>query len=589
MLDKRRSVGEAAGSMTTTPDDKLSTPVPISPPPARRMIAWVRTSARQFAAFCKAQPLWLAAMGVFVLAWTIELYVTQEITLVYPNETSASFAFWAPKIRLALDLLFVLTLTLLLRRRWLCVVVAGGFFAYLGLITYFEYFLRPLSLLTILGNWREGVHLSEFALDLFPKRVALMLILALATEWAALYVSRKASLPRNCAWLAGGACAFAYAGLYLLANRYDPLDWIQTTRGVGRLGEIRGYLGPWFAEWYYLRDAKVLQRALQLREVRYDRLTPVESDIPVHRHLVILQAESLDFNVLGFKVGDVEVTPFLNQLRDQSMFYRVTAMHFNGSSDADFAALNAVSGSRHENPYIIPGYPYENTTPQFLARCGFSTFSFHGNGGEFYSRRRAFEQMGFAGIYFQEELVNAEGLRANTWGVRDADVLSLSAQKLRMSTTPTCHFIVTLTTHVPYKLLADHEKEIYPHARTTVQNYLNNMRYLNNCLRDYIASLGSGTTVMIYADHPTEEGDGTFTPDRSGGREFIPCFIYDSDQNLSHLQKTRGQPIATDGTLNLVDMINYLRAQVMRNYGQEPAKEQPAENQEPKHAVPARP
>ncbi len=585
--------------MATTPDDKLSTPVPVAGPPAQRAIAWVRTSARQLVAFCRAEPLWVAAMSVFVLAWTLELYMTQEMTLVYPNETSARFAFWAPKIRLVLDLLFVLTLTFLLRRRWLCVVVAGGFFAYLGLITYFEYFLRPLSLLTIFGNWREGMRLSEFALDLFPKRVALMLVLALATQWVALYISRKASLPRNCAWLAGGACAVAYAGLYFLANMYDPLYAIQTTRGVGRLGEIRGYLGPWFAEWYYLRDDKVLQRALQLREVKYDRLTPVEADIPVHKHLVILQAESLDYNVLGFKVDGVEVTPFLNKLRDQSMFYRVGAMHFNGSSDADFAALNAVSGSRHENPYIIPGYPYENTTPQFLARCGFSTFSFHGNGGEFYSRRPVFEKMGFAGIYFQEELVNVEGLRANRWGVRDADVLGLSAQKLRMATTPTCHFIISLTTHVPYTLLADHEKEIYPHARTTVQNYLNNMRYLDNCLRDYIASLGSGTTVMIYADHPTEEGDGTFTPDRSDGREFIPCFIYDSDQDLSQLQKTRGAPIATDGTLNLVDMINYLRSQTMRNYGEAAAEKRPVvngpvdkgpiKNPEPNHAVPARP
>ena len=136
----------------------------------------------------------------------------------------------------------------------------------------------------------------------------------MAIEWAALYVSRKASLPRNCAWLAGGVLALAYVGLYLVANRIDPLDWIQTTRGVGRLGEIRGYLGPWFAEWYYLRDDEVLERALELREVQYDRLTPVEADIPIHKHLVILQAESLDYNVLGFKVDGDEVTPFLNQL-----------------------------------------------------------------------------------------------------------------------------------------------------------------------------------------------------------------------------------------------------------------------------------
>ncbi len=553
---------------------------------APRMLSRILATARQFAAFCADQPMWLASMTVFVLAWTIELYLVQGITLVYPNETSARFAFWAPKIRFVLDLLFVLTLTLCLRRRLLFVLVSGAFFVYLGLITYFQYFLRPLSLLTIFGNWREGVQLGGFALDLLPRRAALVLLLALATQLTALILSRKVSLPRHCAWLGGCVFALAYVSLYLVANRWDPLDAIQTTRGVGRLGEIRGYLGPWFAEWYYLRDKQVLQRALELRKITYDRLTPAEADIPVHNHLVILQAESLDYNILGFKVDGVEVTPFLNQLRDRSMFYRVGAMHFNGSSDADFAALNAVSGSRHANPYVIPGYPYKNTMPQLLARCGFATYSFHGNGGEFYSRRPAFEQMGFTGVMFQEELEKDYNLQANRWGVRDADVLALSAQKLRTATAPTCHFIITLTTHVPYTLLTPREMEIYPYPRTIVERYINNMRYLNNCLRDYIASLGSGTTVMIYADHPTEEGDDTFTPDRSGGREFIPCFIYDSDQDLSKVQRTRGKPIAGDGTLNLVDVINYLRAQVVRTHA--PPAAAPAgqhdESPHPEHA-----
>ena len=76
--------------------------------------------------------------------------------------------------------------------------------------------------------------------------------------------------------------------------------------------------------------------------------------------------------------------------------------------------------------------------------------------------------------------------------------------------------------------------------------------------------------------------------DRSDGREFVPCFIYDSDQDLSRLQKTRGEPIATDGTLNTVDAINYLRAQTMRNFGQAAAENRPIEKQEPNHAVPAR-
>jgi len=242
------------------------------------------------------------------------------------------------------------------------------------------------------------------------------------------------------------------------------------------------------------------------------------------------------------------------------------------------------------NPYAIPGYPYENTTPQFLARYGFATYSFHGNGGDFYNRRPAFEQMGFAGIAFQEELEGKYGRRAGRWGILDSDVLAVSAQELRTASTPTCHFIITMTTHVPYLQLPDNEHEIFPHPRTVVENYLNNMRYLDNCLRDYLVSLGSGTTVMIYADHPTEEGNGTFSADRSGGREFIPCFIYDSDQDLSKVQQTRGRAIATDGSLNLVDVVNYLRAQVMRTHG--PPAEIPAPQPQeppPEHAPAAGP
>jgi hypothetical protein len=541
---------------------------PASVPDAARpsLFARLLSTARELPAFCLRKKHWFACMVVFVLAWTIELFVVQAITLVYPNDTSSKFAFWAPIIRFVLDLLFISTLTVVIRRRWLLPMVTASSLIYLVLITYHQYFLRPLSLTTILSTWREGLQVGGFALDLFPKRVALFLALALAAQVTALLLSRNVTLPRNCAWFSGGVLAAMYLGLSLVANQLSPLSNIQTTQGVGRVGEIRGYLGPWFAEWYFLSRDQVLQQALERRKVRYDRLTPIEANIPIHKHLVILQAESFDFNILGYRAGGQEVTPFLNRLRNMSMFYRVRAVHSSGSADADFAVLNGVIGSAHKNTYKIHDYPYSDTTPQLLAHCGYATYSFHGNSGEFYDRRTPFEKMGFEQFYFQEELESQFGLQGDRWGIHDKEVLTRSAQILRTASAPTCHFVITLTTHTPYTLLTAGDKQIFPDARTTFENYMNNMRYLDNCLRDYITALGRGTTVMIYADHPTEEGF-EFMPDRdrSGAREFIPCFIYDTDQDLSNVQKTRGKTVATDGSLNLVDMINYLRGQVQRS------------------------
>ena len=151
--------------------------------------------------------------------------------------------------------------------------------------------------------------------------------------------------------------------------------------------------------------------------------------------------------------------------------------------------------------------------------------------------------MGFTDVAFQEEMAGRYDLPADRWGVRDADVLRLSAQQLRTAKTPTCHFVITLTTHTPYTNLTAPDRDFFPDPRTTGERYINNMRYLDNCLRDYVTSLGSGTTVLLYADHPAEAFDN-FAPDRDVSREleYVPCFIYDSDRDLSTIQKTRNLP-----------------------------------------------
>ena len=526
---------------------------------------------REFFTFCARHPVWTICMTVFILTWTIELFIVQGYTLVFPNSGGARWAFWAPKIRLALDLLFISTLSIFLRRRWLVVIVIGAFFVYLGLIAYFEYFRKPLSSLIILANWWEGLQVLE--LDVFPRLPALLLLAALAIKLAALGMSRKASLPRPSARLVGAVLLAGYVSLSSVAIYLDPLYAILTTRGVGRLGHIRGYLGPWFAEWYYLRDDELLQRALDNRDRVYDRITPLEADLSVHEQLVIIQAESLDTNIFGHQVNGVEVTPFLNSLQEKSMFFRVRAIHNNGSSDADFAVLNGVIGSPDKNTYVIPDYPYKGTTPQILADCGFEVYSFHGNSGEFYSRRGAYEKMGFTGLRFLEEFLADYGLTEGRWGIDDEEVLRISAQELHAATAPTCHFVITMTTHTPFTLLHKSEMEIYPNPTSMGERYINNMRYLDNCLREYITSLGGGTTVMIYADHPTQAFDGfTGDHDLDRGLECVPCLIYDSDQDLSKLQTTRDDPRASDGSWNLVDVANYLRGQIKRSHGQAPVE-----------------
>lgn len=506
---------------------------------------------------------WLWHMLAFVALWVGELFFVQKTTLISVQDSSQRFLRWAPRLRLGLDICFVVAVSMFLPRMWLLGLSVVVFFIHIGLVSHYQYFLRPLSALSLFHNWREGVKSGGYAFGVRTTRMTWILLVVLGLKLALLLTMPAASGIGT--WSVEGiglVAILGYLALAAAASYLDPLEKIRTTRGFGRLGVIRGYFITWLAECRYLGSHEVLAGAKRQREIVHDRLTGIETPISIRRQLVIIQAESLDFNVLGYEVDGQPVTPFLNCLRDRSLFFRIAAARYIGSADADFVMLSGVMPSTRIITYNIPNYPYENTLPQFLAQHGYRTAAFHGNTGNFYNRRNAFKKMNFSEIHFWEELASKDGLPSRSWGVDDRDLLEFSARRLQEMTGPICHFLITLTTHTPYTLIPTTEREVFAKPQSMAQDYLNNMRYLDNLLRDYIGSLKSAT-VVIYSDHSADPAVGPeFKPHWEGQQEFVPCFIYNTDEDLGSQQRTRAGSIATDGTLTLLDITTFLRGQI---------------------------
>ncbi len=205
------------------------------------------------------------------------------------------------------------------------------------------------------------------------------------------------------AWLGFfGVFATGYVVLFAVANlpQIDPLETIADRRTLGQVGVIRGYLGPWIAELYYLNDERLKERIYNRREWKSDQLTPIEYPLPIEPHLVIIQVETLDQRVIGHRVNRArEVTPFLNRLRDQAMYYRTRVFRFQGSCDSDFTMMANVAATAQVNAYALPDYPYDDenarTLPHILKQHGYETLALHGYPSSFYNRGPAFYKMGF--------------------------------------------------------------------------------------------------------------------------------------------------------------------------------------------------
>jgi hypothetical protein len=57
-----------------------------------------------------------------------------------------------------------------------------------------------------------------------------------------------------------------------------------------------------------------------------------------------------------------------------------------------------------------------------------------------------------------------------------------------------------------------------------------------------------------------------FNSDIVDGKEYVGCLIYQKGRDLSALQQTRRLPVATDGSLNLLDVMNYLRHSIATHW-----------------------
>jgi hypothetical protein len=503
-----------------------------------------------------------------VVLWSAELFLVQECTLVVNYTYPDSKWLLSRCFRFVFNVLFC-TFCVGLFRRWLLYAVfVLNMIGATGLIVYTSYFERSLSLYTILYQAGEGLGVAGFIVNLFSWYSLAGLLVVLVVK-VALNEKRRTCPGRVVLeYRLAIVSLLAYLLLGFTVNKYvDPLRKFETFGSVGRMGVTYGYIPAWIGELWYLDNGKLIERAVEYaRDQQCDRLTPIEYPLQFDSDIVVIQMESVEFAVLDYIDAERPVMPFLNRLKDSAFFYKMQAIHINGSSDADFVMLTGLMPSPDVVTYKIKNYPYSQieTLGRLARQRGYVSTAFHGASGSFFDRRPAFQRMGLDSFLFKEEMVAHHGLTSDSWGVKDHDVFSLSLHILAKNKgVPQLHFIITLTSHGPWIYLSPDERQLYGQPKDIRENYLNSMRYLDSALEQYISRLPAGTTVVLYGDHESMI-PYTSLNKAPAGDEWVPFFIYKVGSDISGMQVTRDQPIAHSGELNLLDAVNFIRACIRR-------------------------
>ncbi len=224
-------------------------------------------------------------------------------------------------------------------------------------------------------------------------------------------------------------------------------------------------------------------------------------------NLVMIQVESLQSFVVGLEIGGREVTPFLNSLAaDGLWFANVTDQTEEGrSSDAELATqASLLPRDRGAAAFLHGGNDFTGIA-SILAERGWETVSAVPFDGSFWNRRMTHRSFGFESRLFAEAFPAGETIG---WGLNDRDFLAAAADRLIRLPEPWCGYLLTLSLHHPFEGFPTRHRQLDVGRwhETPFGNFLHTMRYFDGALEGFVDALEQAgvlerTVIAIWGDH----------------------------------------------------------------------------------------
>ena len=247
------------------------------------------------------------------------------------------------------------------------------------------------------------------------------------------------------------------------------------------------------------------------------------------KNVLVIHAESIQKFTMDTKINGVELTPNLNKLAQEGMYFTnfYAEESVGTSSDTEFtystSLMPATSGTVAIN-YWDREYP---SIQKEFKKKGYYVFSMHGNNCSFWNRNLLHESLGYDKFYCYTdsyEIDETIGL-----GLSDKSLFRQSVpyiKEINQNNTNWYGLMIMLTNHTPFSYIGEHsnldltykyetiDPETKEKKQTTAQylentvlgNYFKSVHYADEALGQLIKDMDKeglleNTVIVIYGDH----------------------------------------------------------------------------------------
>ncbi|MGE7761834.1 LTA synthase family protein [Peribacillus sp. NPDC097895] len=288
------------------------------------------------------------------------------------------------------------------------------------------------------------------------------------------------------------------------------------------------------------------------------------------KNIIIIQVESLQAFPLFQKSAGQEVTPFMNELAKEGLYFPHVYPQtvFGNSSDGELIVNTGLYPLKQGATFFR--FPY-NDFPGLakeLKKSGYKSYAFHGDEEDFWNRQHAYPSLGFDDYVSIEDMQQDEMI---SMGLGDRSFFNQSYNFLKDEQKPYYAFFVTLTSHVPFSLPKEKItwKPKVGKEDSYLTKYFEAIHYTDSAIGEFVKKLKNDgklkdSVIVIYGDH-----DGLFLKDKQEVEAYydskisddewiekympIPVIIYQEDMEGRTIDKVAGQ---VDILPTLYDLFN---------------------------------
>lgn len=226
------------------------------------------------------------------------------------------------------------------------------------------------------------------------------------------------------------------------------------------------------------------------------------------KNVILVQLESFESMAIGRSIEGQEITPHLNKLIKESMYYSNyhDQVGTGRTADAEFETQNSLLPTMDRVAFFEYATHEYNALPEILGDQGYNTSVFHGDVSTFWNRNVAYPYLGWDKLYGIESFtVN----RPVGWGLSDEDLVKQSIPYLAKLKQPFYANVITVTSHTPFSLDADLKplKLTSTHGLTQYQmDYVQTLAYVDKqvgVLVDELKKNGlyDNSILTLFGDH----------------------------------------------------------------------------------------